>query len=934
MDQDIQIRDVASGAFWLVLSHTGLQVAGTADLQGEFVLTDQLPLLRQLSRGVDDAPEGLDPAVLRVARLTRSPAMRVDDVQAATSQGATRPEGDATLGAPLLFRVVNGQILAWSHTSHRLVALSDRHVELLTQIAASDPAFSTDDLDGPDTAALVDVVAHSWLRPPVVPAAPSVPVAIRTTSAPPVEREEPPATAPPVEAASDASGIHPAHELDQAQEVDQTHGADQARTTNRTDGNGPDDQEPATRRRGVVGRVLQRVRLSSGRPTAAPVPVWPVTCAVTYTDTEMGNALGLGMLIAAATAHDGGRLCDHYDFRPIRISADEALVDIAAADRPGVLLLSSYIWSIDGNLELAARVKERSPRTIVVTGGPSAPKYEQDAKDFLTRHPQIDVIVRGEGEVTVSELLSALDGDLGHLAALAEVDGLTVRLGDRIVRTPDRERLADLNSVPSPYLTGLFDHLPAHKGIWAVETNRGCPYGCTFCDWGSATKSRIRKFDMDRVTAEFDWLSRHGVQAIFLADANFGIFERDLDITRHVADLHARWGAPTSFIASFAKNTTKYTVPIIRTLIDAGLSGDVAIAFQTTDDDTLDNISRSNIKVETYDQLARDVRADGLPILADIMIGLPGATIETLKKDLQHCVDSDVTARVFGTIVLPNSPMNDPEYRELHQIRTDSLDQVVATASFDPEDREEMVRFRDVFRWADHFGVLRHVMRWEAHRSGRRELDVLWQIAQVAPARAETYPLLAFMVRSGRRYMVEPMSWHAFYAEVGRFLVDELGAADDAEVRTVLTVQEALMPAAGRTFPDVVHLEHDYVAFYREVLRPRDGRSADRRLGDYPPGQLTVEDPDGISPGCLREMFLIEHSPEGARNLSHEGEFWDAFNWELSSPLQRALRPKYYAPSTGWRSRDSARSLPVLLEDEASLTGTTVGDPATASAEA
>ena len=151
--------------------------------------------------------------------------------------------------------------------------------------------------------------------------------------------------------------------------------------------------------------------------------------------------------------------------------------------------------------------------------------------------------------------------------------------------------------------------------------------------------------------------------------------------------------------------------------------------------------------------------------------------------------------------------------------------------------------------------------------------------------------------------MVEPMSWRAFYDEVGHFLVQELGAQDDSELRTVLAVQEALMPAAGRTFPDMVHLEHDYVAFYREVLRPADGRSTDRRLGDYPPGKLTVDDLHGISPGCLREMFLIEHSPKGARSLRHEGEFWDAFNWELQSPLRRALRDQYY---------DSAKSLPVL----------------------
>lgn len=885
-DQDVQLEDGAASAVWLLLSSTGVQVAGTADTPGVSIGTDQLPPIRQLTRAGGVATDGLDHAASRVVELTRTSTGGVASAPAAAAEGTAWPAGDAVLDAPMLLHVADGEILAWSRSSDRLVSLTDHHVDLLARIATAPEPVAADSLDGDDAAALVDLFAHGWVRPPATVTGSSVPVAIRTTIAP---------TSEPIER---VRSVEPA-------------------ATDSTPA-----PEPATVRPGVRDRLRHALgRSRPGQPYAepepSPVPVWPITCA----DTEVGNALGLGMLIAAATAHDGGRLRERYEFRPIRITATEALDDITASERPGVLLLSTYIWSIGANLELAAKVKARSPRTIVIVGGPSAPKYEGDARDFLERYPQIDVIVRGEGEVTVSELLSALDGDLDRLPALAEVDGLTVRLGDTIVRTPDRERLADLNTVPSPYLTGLFDHLPAQQGIWAVETNRGCPYGCTFCDWGSATKSRIRKFDMERVTAELDWLSRHGVQAIFVADANFGIFERDLDITRHVAALHAQRGAPTSFIASFAKNTTKYTVPIIRTLIDAGLSGDVAIAFQTTDDETLDNISRSNIKIETYDQLARDVRADGLPILADIMIALPGSTMETLKNDLQHCVDSDVTARVFGTMVLPNSPMNDPEYRELHQIRTDSYDQVVATTSFGPEEREEMVRFRDVFRWADHFGVLRHVMRWEAHRSGRRELDVLWTIAQVAPARADAYPLLAFMVRSGRRYMVEPMSWRAFYDEVGQFLVQELGARDDSELRTVLAVQEALMPAPGRVFPETIHLDHDYVAFYEEVLRPADGRRADRRLGDYPRSELTVDDPHAISPACLREMFEIEHSPEGSRSLRHEGEFWQAFNWELQSPLRRALRDQYY---------DNSTSLPVLEKGTAPLAATRVGEPAAA----
>jgi radical SAM superfamily enzyme YgiQ (UPF0313 family) len=889
-DQDVQTVDGSAGALWLVVSADGLQVAGTADVPGAPLALSDLDFVRELTRADGRALHTGDAAALTdVVQLTRTASSWRAADRTSSLEVPLSSDEDVEFGAPLLLRVDDGHILGWSHSSERMVLLEDRHVEMLAHLASHDTPAAPADLIGTDprsSATLGYLLEHGWVRAADPPAV-SVAVQIRSATVDP--------TWPSSDGTLAERGAGP-------------HDA--------TTGGAPDPPPGA----GSPGRLWTRLRRGIGRRRQRPVdaggterrtPVWPVTCA----DTEVGNALGLGMLIAAATAYEDGRLAAEYDFRPIRITAADAFEDVSTADTAGVLLLSTYIWSLGANLELAAQVKDMSPQTVVIIGGPSAPKYEQDADDFLRRYPQVDVIVRGEGEATISEVLAALAGDLDRLDALTEVDGLTVRTGDRVVRTPDRARLEDLNVVPSPYLTGLFDHLPAHQGIWAVETNRGCPYGCTFCDWGSATKSRIRKFDMERVTAELDWLSHHGVQAIFVADANFGIFERDLAIVRHVAALHAERGAPASFIASFAKNTTKYTVPIIRTLIDAGLSGDVAIAFQTTDDATLDNISRSNIKIETYDQLARDVRADGLPILADIMLGLPGSTLETLKTDLQHCVDSDVTARVFGTMVLPNSPMNDPDYRELHRIRTDSYDQVISTTSFEPEDREEMVRFRDVFRWADHFGVLRHVLRWEAHRSGDRELDVLWEIAQLAPERPTTYPLLAFMVRSGRRYLIEPMSWRAFYREVGAFLTRERGAVDDAELRTVLTVQEALMPSASRSFPETVRLDHDYVSFYREVLRPSEGPPAPRRLSDYPPTELVVDDPHRISPGCLREMFQIEHSPEGARSLRHEGDFWQAFNWELQSPLERALRTQYY---------DVSNSLPVLEKGTAPLTATQV----------
>src|SRR5690606_16688595 len=160
-------------------------------------------------------------------------------------------------------------------------------------------------------------------------------------------------------------------------------------------------------------------------------------------------------------------------------------------------------------------------------------------------NPHVDITVRGEGEATFADLLMALRGSVGDgppdLSVLGDVPGLCFRLGDRVVRTADRDRIADLDTIPSPVLTGLFDgFIPAESnGAVVLETIRGCPYGCTFCDWGSATLSRIRKFDLDRVFAELEWCAEHHMLTVGIADANFGIFERDVQIAEKIAELKA-----------------------------------------------------------------------------------------------------------------------------------------------------------------------------------------------------------------------------------------------------------------------------------------------------------------------------------------------------------------------------------------------------------
>ena len=152
-----------------------------------------------------------------------------------------------------------------------------------------------------------------------------------------------------------------------------------------------------------------------------------------------------------------------------------------------------------------------------------------------------------------------------------------------------------------------------------------------------------------------------------------------------------------------------------------------------------------------FEKLGRDASDRGIPVLADVMLGLPGATMNSLKLDLQYCIDQEISARVFGTIMFPNSPMNEPEYRTEHQIEVDSLGQVVATSSYTRQERDEMLGFLDFFRIGEHFGLLRQVSRYVATETDIREIEVFTALHEIALAEPTVFPLLNFAARPMRR---------------------------------------------------------------------------------------------------------------------------------------------------------------------------------------
>ena len=279
-----------------------------------------------------------------------------------------------------------------------------------------------------------------------------------------------------------------------------------------------------------------------GPPTdRTRVPVIPVN-----TNANV-RPLSLGLLLGHASEFEGGRLRERYDLLPLFFCDAELIAERART--PSIFLFSNYMWNLEENLALSALVKRVNPENVTIHGGPSTPKYEGDAQRYFDEHTHVDVAVRGEGEATFVAILDALDpARPSNLRPLADVTGLTFRLPTGLVRTPDRERVSDLDLIPSPYLLGMFEPFGMEKaGAINLETNRGCPYGCTFCDWGSRRSPAIRKFPIERVKAEMAWGSGPGLEAARSPMRTSAYSRATREIAQYAVELNEQYGYPSAF---------------------------------------------------------------------------------------------------------------------------------------------------------------------------------------------------------------------------------------------------------------------------------------------------------------------------------------------------------------------------------------------------
>ena len=360
---------------------------------------------------------------------------------------------------------------------------------------------------------------------------------------------------------------------------------------------------------------------------------------------------------------------DRYVFLPSiykRMRIDDSVERLRGADIVG---FSTYVWNGQISLEIARRLKADHPEKLVVFGGPHVPDHPEK---FLRENPFVDIVIHNEGEARFLDLVESYpNNDWSNLPSASYIDA-----DGQFVSNPAGPRFRDLDSVPSPFLNGIFDRLlsenPDEKWIGLWETNRGCPFRCTFCDWGSATAAKVTKFGIDRLYEEVDWFARNKIEYIFCCDANFGIQKRDVDIAEYVAKVKAECGYPNALSVQNTKNATERAYLTQKILSDAGLNKGVALSMQSVDMSTLEAIKRDNISLDTYMELQRRFTKDKVETYSDLILGLPGETYESFVRGVDTLLENGQHNRIqFNNLsILPNAEMGDLAYQEKHGMET------------------------------------------------------------------------------------------------------------------------------------------------------------------------------------------------------------------------------------------------------------------------
>lgn len=349
---------------------------------------------------------------------------------------------------------------------------------------------------------------------------------------------------------------------------------------------------------------------------------------------------------------DNFELIDVYVVRNEPADIVEELID------PDVCLFSVQVWNENYCLILSKLIKERFPKCIIIYGGN---QVDKNCEKYLEQHSFVDSAHYGEGEEVLLKMLR----DINETG--------------KVKPTYPRSPRLDTSSFPSPmYDSNVYEIIMKKhpEFVWAttIETNRGCPFKCTFCDWGSMTFSKIKKMSDDRVFNEIEWMAKNKIDFVSIGDANFGVFyERDLAIAEHIVKCKKKYGYPNGIIINWYKNSSTQLLNIAKVLNEGGMFRGFTLSLQSLDNDVLVEIERRNLGINDISEIFNACNLNNLSYFTELILGLPKETVTSWKHGLDKALTVGLhkSLEIYPLDVLRNSPLADQI--ETHGIVTRTL---------------------------------------------------------------------------------------------------------------------------------------------------------------------------------------------------------------------------------------------------------------------
>ncbi len=378
--------------------------------------------------------------------------------------------------------------------------------------------------------------------------------------------------------------------------------------------------------------------------------------------------LGIGMIAQYAKQKYGN------DIEVSLYKNVEKFLDKVKENPPDVVGLSVYYWNLNLNQIVVNKLREMlGEQVIIVLGGPCIDTDENEQYRYLTKvFPKVDAIVTNEGELGFSNVIGkALENRKSIFNT--QIEGVSFLSENKLVKGLQIGLTLDLTTMGSPYLSGLMDEFMHSDYQPLIQTSRFCPYTCAFCVSGK-NRGKLRGYPIEQVEEELRYVSKKYVDrphhTIYLADENFGILKRDVEVAKIIRKCNEDYNYPQSVFFYNDKRFTETSRSVIEILGHLNQYG-MCLALQTEDPNTLKAINRRNVTPEHIDDAMAWARERNITTTTELIFGMPFETkdgfISLLNRSLDRGFDKVVVNNLF---IMDGIELNRPETRKKYGIKT------------------------------------------------------------------------------------------------------------------------------------------------------------------------------------------------------------------------------------------------------------------------